>query len=168
MAIDIIARAMAASKADLVNGKIPADELPSYVDDVEEFPSFSDFPAQGEEGKIYVDLSSGYTYRWSGSMYVQIGLTALDDKIGLVELTGTTGILNADQMASAQKEFAQLRLDTEVYMKVLEDADKIIFRSTVFEPQTLTLSPATIESHYVTITKATSVWKAWNYVEPTP
>ena len=60
-------------KANLVDGKIPADELPSYVDDVVEYPSKSQFPSSGESGKIYVALDTGYTYRWSGSTYVQIG-----------------------------------------------------------------------------------------------
>lgn len=36
------------------NGKVPASQLPSYVDDVEEYESLSSFPSQGEEGKIYV------------------------------------------------------------------------------------------------------------------
>ena len=80
MAADIIARGLAASakkglasKADLVNGKVPASQLPSYVDDVVEYPTFSDFPAEGESGKIYVDLETNVTYRWSGSTYVPVG-----------------------------------------------------------------------------------------------
>jgi len=60
-------------KADLVDGKVPADQLPSYVDDVIEAASSSAFPSEGEKGKIYVALDTGYTYRWSGSVYVQIG-----------------------------------------------------------------------------------------------
>lgn len=59
-------------KADLVNGEVPADQLPSYVDDVLEFASSSEFPAEGEEGKIYVTLDTNLTYRWSGSAYIQI------------------------------------------------------------------------------------------------
>ncbi len=60
-------------KADLVGGKVPASQLPSYVDDVLEFDTFEDFPRPGEEGKIYVALDTGYTYRWSGERYVYIG-----------------------------------------------------------------------------------------------
>ena len=51
MAIDIIARGLAASKADLVGGKVPAEELPGYVDDVLEYETFNDFPATGEQGE---------------------------------------------------------------------------------------------------------------------
>jgi hypothetical protein len=56
----------------LVDGLIPASVLPSYVDDVLEYSTFSDFPAVGETGKIYVTLDRNKTYRWSGSVYVEI------------------------------------------------------------------------------------------------
>lgn len=54
------------------DGKVPADQLPSYVDDVLEFASKSNFPSSGEKGKIYVDLSTENIFRWSGSAYVEI------------------------------------------------------------------------------------------------
>lgn len=72
MATDMIARAIAMSKADLVDGKVPASELPSYVDDVVEYASAASFPATGEHGKIYIALDSNKTYRWSGSEYIPI------------------------------------------------------------------------------------------------
>jgi hypothetical protein len=59
-------------KADLVGGLIPADQLPSYVDDVLEYSNLAAFPPIGEPGKIYVAIDSGRTYRWSGSVYVEI------------------------------------------------------------------------------------------------
>lgn len=60
-------------KADLgSDGKIPASQLPSFVDDVLEYTSKSNFPATGETGKIYIDTTSNLTYRWSGSTYVEI------------------------------------------------------------------------------------------------
>ena len=57
-------------------GKIPSTFLPSYVDDVEEYNNLAAFPATGETGKIYVAIDTGFVYRWSGSVYVQIGITA--------------------------------------------------------------------------------------------
>lgn len=57
----------------IVDGKIPADYLPSYVDDVVEYANLDAFPAIGETGKIYVALDTRYIYRWSGSVYVEIG-----------------------------------------------------------------------------------------------
>lgn len=58
----------------LFNGSntINSQYLPSYVDDVIEAPSQNDFPVMGESGKIYLDLSTNSTYRWSGSTYVLI------------------------------------------------------------------------------------------------
>ena len=41
--------------------------------DVLEFANLAAFPATGETGKIYVALDTNFTYRWSGSAYVQIG-----------------------------------------------------------------------------------------------
>lgn len=72
MATDMIARAIAMSKASLVDGKVPASELPSYVDDVVEYASVSAFPATGEQGKIYIALDTNKSYRWSGSEYIPI------------------------------------------------------------------------------------------------
>ena len=53
-------------------GKVPASQLPSYVDDVEEYANLAAFPVTGETGKIYVAIDTGKIYRWSGSIYVEI------------------------------------------------------------------------------------------------
>lgn len=53
-------------------GKVPAAQLPSYVDDVLEFDNKSAFPETGESGKIYVAKDSNKTYRWSGTAFVEI------------------------------------------------------------------------------------------------
>ena len=60
------------AKADLVDGKIPEAQLPSYVDDVVEYANLAAFPATGESGKVYVAQDTNKTYRWSGSAYVEI------------------------------------------------------------------------------------------------
>jgi len=58
--------------------RIPASQLPSYVDDVLEFPTRPDFPATGEGGKIYIAVNQGTQanptrqYRWTGSVYAEI------------------------------------------------------------------------------------------------
>jgi hypothetical protein len=53
-------------------GKIPASQLPSYVDDVLEYANAAARPAAGETGKIYVTIDNGKVFRWSGSQYVEI------------------------------------------------------------------------------------------------
>ena len=54
------------------DSKVPALYLPSYVDDVLEFPDLASFPTTGENGIIYVALDTGFIYRWSGSAYIRI------------------------------------------------------------------------------------------------
>ncbi|CAI3787519.1 hypothetical protein AHFPHNDE_01183 [Pseudomonas sp. MM227] len=62
------------------SGMVPASQLPSYVDDVLEYPTFSALPATGEPGKIYITVTpytdaNGVTssqFRWSGSAYAPI------------------------------------------------------------------------------------------------
>ena len=61
------------TKADLVGGVVPPYQLPSYVDDVLEFPNQASFPVTGEASKIYISTNNNNTYRWSGSTYIQIG-----------------------------------------------------------------------------------------------
>lgn len=54
------------------SGRVPSSQLPSYVDDVVEYSSRSDFPATGESGKIYVATDTNLAYRWGGTEYVEI------------------------------------------------------------------------------------------------
>ena len=66
------------------NGKVLSTQLPSFVDDVlEGYLSSGKFYKEsahttqilGESGKIYIDLSTERTYRWSGSAFVVISET---------------------------------------------------------------------------------------------
>ena len=74
-------------------GKVPAAQLPSFVDDVLEGYYYSSkfykedthtTEITGETGKIYVDLPTNKTYRWSGTAYVVIS-----DTIALGETAST-------------------------------------------------------------------------------
>lgn len=53
-------------------GKVPSSQLPSYVDDVKEYADLASLPIAGETGIIYVTLDNNRTYRWSGSIYIEI------------------------------------------------------------------------------------------------
>lgn len=66
--------AVVAVKADLVGGKVPAGQLPAYVDDVLEYASFAALPGVGASGVIYVttDTNPVRQWRWSGSAYAEI------------------------------------------------------------------------------------------------
>ena len=61
------------TKADLVGGVIPANQLPSFVDDVLEYADLESFPVTGEASKIYIAIDTNKTYRWSSTQYVEIG-----------------------------------------------------------------------------------------------
>ena len=56
------------------DGKVPAAQLPSFVDDVLEFTSLAGFPATGVTSIIYVALDTNKIYRWSGSAYIEISV----------------------------------------------------------------------------------------------
>ena len=58
--------------ANILSGEVPSANLPSYVDDVLEYDGTGNFPAEGATGKIYLDTSTNFSYRWGGSTYVQI------------------------------------------------------------------------------------------------
>ena len=56
------------------DGKVPAAQLPSFVDDVLEYANLAGFPATGSTSTIYVALDTNKIYRWSGSTYVEISV----------------------------------------------------------------------------------------------
>jgi hypothetical protein len=87
-----------ALKADLVGGKVPSAQLPSYVDDVLMFPNFASFPVTGETGILYVDESSvpNPSYRWSGSSYVIVGNTLTLGETSITAYRGDRGKIAYD------------------------------------------------------------------------
>jgi len=98
--------------ADLdANGKVPASELPPYVDNIIEgylyngvFYSDSEHEhaITGETGKIYVDLISDNTYRWSGSAYVEISESLALGETSSTAYAGNKGKANADNISALQ------------------------------------------------------------------
>lgn len=82
------------------DSKVPAANLPSYVDDVEEYAAKASFPITGESGKIYVDLSDNKTYRWSGSTYVIVGNDLALGETSSTAYAGDKGKANADAISA--------------------------------------------------------------------
>ena len=73
------------------SGKVPASQLPSFVDDVVEYSTLSAFPATGDAGVIYVALDTNRIYRWSGSTYIEISANlGTVTSVGLSVPTGLT------------------------------------------------------------------------------
>lgn len=87
------------------SGLVPSSQLPSYVDDVLEFDSKEKFPANGEDGKIYVDKSDNKTYRYTGSGYLWIN----------------SAVATADEAVKAHKD-ADGNIITDTYEKKTDAA----------------------------------------------
>lgn len=83
------------------NAKVPASQLPSYVDDVAEYANEASFPTTGETGKLYIDQSDGDIFRWSGSAYVQINNAVSTSDSATQLATARDFSLTGDVTASA-------------------------------------------------------------------
>lgn len=86
------------------DGKIPTYQLPSYVSDVLEFRSFDRFPTTGEVNKIYIALDTNKTYRWGGTVYVEIGSSLALGETSETAYAGDKGKMNADNITALQSE----------------------------------------------------------------
>lgn len=96
-----------------VNGKVPSQQLPSYVDDVLEYTSISQFPVTGETGKIYVDTTTNKTYRWGGSTYTEIS-----ESLALGETSSTA--YAGDKGKSVTDNFNTHAANTDIHITASE------------------------------------------------
>lgn len=81
-------------------GKVPAAQLPSYVDDVLEFSTKAQFPQIGETGKIYVSKDTNLTYRWTGTQYLEISQSLALGETPSTAYPGDKGKTNRDALNS--------------------------------------------------------------------
>lgn len=81
-------------------GKVPAAQLPSYVDDVLEFSTKAQFPQTGETGKIYVAKDTNLTYRWTGTQYLEISQSLALGETSSTAYPGDKGKANRDALNS--------------------------------------------------------------------
>lgn len=98
-------------------GKVPAAQLPSYVDDViDGYLSGGKFYEEaahtteitGESGKIYVDLATSKTYRWSGTAFAVIS-----DTIALGETSSTAYRGDRGKIAYEHSQAAHAPVDAQ-------------------------------------------------------
>ena len=94
------------------DGKVPASQLPAYVDDVIEKPTKEEFPQPGETGKIYVDISDGKTYRWSGSTYTEISASLALGETNSTAFPGNRGKNLEDAFDSLPEKIVTELIDT--------------------------------------------------------
>lgn len=121
-------------KADLVGGTVPSSQLPSYVDDViEGYYSVGIFYSDAglttaivpTTGKIYVDLLQNKSYRWSGSIYVQISnpISSIDELTDVTIASVTNGQILQYNLTTSQWENKTITLGNGDMQKSVYDID---------------------------------------------
>ena len=166
-------------------GKVPSSQLPSYVDDVvegyyhenkfyttytpgqeEEDPGTYSGEITAETGKIYVDIPTNQSYRWSGSAYIVISSpyvlpTASANTLGGVKVGDNlsidqNGVLSAQASSPDEVQIGgntpssdsdiKIFIDTtedstaEVYTKQQQDGKFIVIKDSATEPDESTLT----------------------------
>ena len=101
------------------SGKVPSSQLPSYVDDVIEghyhdnkfYDETDQSVITGESGKIYVDLDTNKTYRWSGSTFVVISETLALGETSSTAYAGNKGAQLASDVGGLEQDISLLDSD---------------------------------------------------------
>jgi len=96
------------------NGLIPSSILPSYVDDVLEYSSTSQFPATGTDGKIYVATDTNKTYRWGGSAYVEISESLAIGTTSSTAFAGDRGLAIEEKIPSTASSSNKLATASDI------------------------------------------------------
>lgn len=98
------------------NCKVPASQLPSYVDDVIEgkfintrFYDVNNNILTPESGKIYLEVDTNKTYRWSGSQYVSISSSIALGETSATAYAGDKGKKNAEDIAEIKETLPTLQ-----------------------------------------------------------
>lgn len=109
------------SKADLVDGKVPEHQLPSYIDNVSEHPTQYDFPETGESNVIYISVEDNAGFRWSGTQYVQISSGITIGETASTAFAGSRGVAleglsanKVDKASASNRLYATNHAGTQV------------------------------------------------------
>ena len=114
-------------KADLDNNrKVLKSQLPDLdiYKDVLMYEARGNFPASGNDKKLYVDKSESKIYRWNGSQYVELSPQLKIDEVKGTAFDGARGKALEDAMKDryTKKEIDKLLLELrkEINSDVLE------------------------------------------------
>lgn len=125
------------------NGKVPSNQLPSYVDDViEGYYYGGKFYTDSahtqlitpETGKIYVDINTSKAYRWSGSTYVEISQATIHKFVG----TFTVPTSQKTGSATIQHYLGSTAIIVNIYDKTTNSM--VIMDITVSNTNTITIN----------------------------
>ena len=124
------------------DGKVPAAQLPSYVDDVVDVTMAADLSgatnAAGaavvpESGKIYVDsigdAATNKTYRWSGTVYVEISQSLALGETASTAFAGDKGKAAYDHSLAAHARVDATKTEsseTNGYIKI-DGAEVLVY-----------------------------------------
>lgn len=159
------------------NGLVPAAQLPAYVDDVIDLLDVTDTPpetaakgdkyynttdnkiytatdvntwgegADPESGKIYVNVKTNMSYRWSGTVLVQIGADKLKGYNGTITGDDSTTTFNISHNLGTRNVVCEV-YDATTYEKVYVN---IIHDTTTSVQAIFSTAPATGENFIITI-----------------
>ena len=82
-------------------GKVPAAQLPAGTDEVQEYANLAAFPATGSSSVIYVALDTDVTYRWGGTVYVEISASLALGETSTTAYRGDRGKIAYDHSLTA-------------------------------------------------------------------
>ncbi len=130
--------------ADVImeNGKIKQSLIPGSTDEVHEFATFADFPSVEEAKKdvIYIDLSTNYQYRFSGSQYINISSSIIHDEAEGDVTTYSSKKINElirnkteidDTSNSTTKTLSSAKIKADYQTKTIADANGFFTTKTV-------------------------------------
>ena len=163
-------------KADLENGKVPASQLPSYVDDVTEgyydeeethkFYKESTFTTEipAERDKIYVDLTTLKEYRWTGTVYARLNAGLVLGEIVGTAYEGSKGKTNADNIVAIQ---AMIPSGASSSDKLVKHSELPVIPTvpTISVVNSGTASATTIAAQYIVIDNTSYPIKGTEYME---
>ena len=102
------------------NGFIPSSQLPSFVDDVldgkydETNNQFLDLEGNvytPESSKIYIDVDTRITYRWSGTAYVEIASSLALGETSSTAFAGDRGLALEQLIGEGYREITEEEID---------------------------------------------------------
>ena len=138
------------------NGKVPSSQLPSYVDDVIEGyyynGAFYEEAAHTTEitpetGKIYVDLSTNKSYRWGGSVYVEIAQAEIHKYVGTITGDGTATSFTITHSLNSRDVVVNI-YDGTTYEDVIVD---VVRTSTSAITVSFAVAPANAKTYKVVV-----------------
>lgn len=131
-------------------GYVTENQLKEWIEDVLAYPSVSQFPSTGEDGRLYIAKNTNTLYRWTGTQYVQLtaDISGKEDKSNKV--TSITPASTDEQYPSAKAVYEETARLEEPIKEISTDLGELESRVSTLEDRT-----DTVESDIITLKGAT-------------